>query len=134
MRYFLRLSSLLAVVIAAASTAACAADRPNVVIFLADDLGYADIGMQKLSDDVKTPNVDSIAQKGVRFTQAYVSCPVCAPSRAGLMSGRYQQRFGFEENPSPKAPPNYGMPDDQVLMPAILKDAGYSTGMFGKWH
>src|SRR5687768_16715737 len=73
--------------------------RPNVIIFLADDLGYADIGMQGLMKDVKTPNVDAIAKSGVRFTNGYVTCPVCAPTRAALLTGRYQQRFGFERTP-----------------------------------
>jgi arylsulfatase A-like enzyme len=110
--------------------------RPNVIIFLADDLGHADIGAQGLMKDLKTPNIDAILNGGTRFTSAYVSCPVCAPSRAGLLSGRYQQRFGFEQNPSPQTPPNYGLPKDQsvTLLPRVLKDAGYATAMYGKWH
>jgi hypothetical protein len=76
--------------------------KPNIVLLLADDLGYADIGFQGCKD-VPTPNIDSIAVNGVIFTNGYVSCPICAPSRAGLMTGRYQQRFGFEHNPGPEA-------------------------------
>lgn len=107
--------------------------QPNVIVFLADDLGYADLGVQG-SPDAKTPNIDAIATGGVRFTNGYATCPVCAPTRAGLLTGRYQQRFGFEQNPSPQTPPNYGMPSDQVLLAKVLKDAGYATGIFGKWH
>src|SRR5213593_1280659 len=72
--------------------------RPNIVILLADDLGYADVGFQGCKD-IPTPNLDRLAQGGVRFTNGYVSCPVCSPTRAGLMTGRYQQRFGHEFNP-----------------------------------
>jgi arylsulfatase B len=73
------------------------AHKPNVIIILADDLGYADLGCQG-STEVKTPNIDSIAANGVRFTAGYVTAPQCCPSRAGLMTGRYQNRFGFEAN------------------------------------
>ena len=70
--------------------------KTNFVIFLADDLGYGDVGYQ--GGDVSTPNIDSIANEGVSFTDGYVSCPVCAPSRAGLLTGRYQNTFGFWDN------------------------------------
>jgi arylsulfatase A-like enzyme len=125
---------ILSLVVQAAPAQDKKAKRPNVIIFLADDLGHADIGFQGLVKDVKTPNIDAIAKEGVRFTQAYVSCPVCAPTRAGLLTGRYQQRFGFEQNPSPQTPPNYGLPNDQVLLAKVLKDAGYATAAVGKWH
>src|SRR6188768_1351881 len=88
--------------------------KPNVVVILADDLGYADIGAQGIAKDVKTPNIDSIARDGVRFTNGYVSCPVCSPSRAGLLTGRYQQRFGHEFNPGPNAAETFGLPTDQA--------------------
>src|SRR5215207_10370001 len=107
--------------------------QPNVILIVADDLGYADIGAQGQSKDVKTPNVDALAKAGTRMTAGYVSCPVCSPTRAGLMTGRYQQRFGHEFNPGPDTPPNFGLPTDQVTLPQALKSAGYVTGMFGKW-
>jgi arylsulfatase A-like enzyme len=108
--------------------------RPNIVIFLADDLGYADVGAQGILKDVRTPNIDAIAKAGTRFTNGYVSCPVCSPTRAGLMTGRYQTRFGHEVNCGPDPAPNFGLPVDQVTIAQALKDAGYTTGAFGKWH
>src|SRR6478609_11182066 len=94
---------------AARAAAAAADERPNIILIVADDLGYADIGAQGLSKDVKTPNVDALLAAGVRFTNGYVSCPVCSPTRAGLMTGRYQQRFGHEFNPGPDEADNFGL-------------------------
>jgi arylsulfatase A-like enzyme len=76
--------------------------RPNIILIVADNLGYADLGCQGCKD-IPTPNIDSLAKNGVRCTNGYVSCPVCSPTRAGLMTGRYQQRFGHEFNPGPAA-------------------------------
>jgi arylsulfatase A-like enzyme len=109
--------------------------KPNIVLILADDLGYGDLGVQGCPD-IPTPNVDGLAQHGTRFTDAYVSCPVCSPTRAGLLTGRYQQRFGHETNPGPQeaADSAFGLPVSETLMPQRLKALGYRTGMVGKWH
>jgi len=109
--------------------------RPNVVLIVSDDQGYADIGCQGCKD-IPTPHMDSIAANGVRFTDGYVSCPLCSPSRAGLMTGRYQQRFGHEHNPGPVglSAPGVGLPLTEVTMADRFKAVGYATGMVGKWH
>jgi len=130
---------LFAVFVVAAGTDSVHAaqpDRPpNILIILADDIGYAEMGCQG-NKDVPTPNIDSLAKNGVRFTNGYVSCPICAPTRAGLMTGRYQQRFGFETNPGPEAyaDDKFGLPRTETTLAERLKSAGYVTGIFGKWH
>jgi arylsulfatase A-like enzyme len=112
-----------------------AAERPNILLFLADDLGYADIGVNGCQD-IPTPHIDGIAKNGVRFTDGYATHPVCSPSRAGLMSGMYQHRFGFEHNSGPEryASPEFGQPREVPTLAEKLKTAGYATGMIGKWH
>lgn len=111
-------------------------DRPNIIVIIGDDMGYADVGCHGCKD-IATPNIDAIARNGVRFTNGYVSCPVCSPTRAGLTTGRYQQRFGHEFNPGP--PPgslqeHVGLPRSEVTIANVLKSAGYVTGLVGKWH
>ena len=111
-----------------------AAAKPNVVLILADDLGYGELGCQG-AKDIPTPFIDSIAASGVRFTDGYVSCPVCSPTRAGLLTGRYQQRFGHEFNPgNVDAAAPFGLPKEETLLPERLKEAGYRTALVGKWH
>ena len=106
------------------------AKRPNVLVILADDAGYGDFGFQG-ADDLETPHLDRLAAAGTIFTQAYVSASVCSPSRAGLLTGRYQQRFGHECNlePSPLA-----FDTSQVTLAEALGAEGYGTAIFGKWH
>jgi len=108
-------------------------DRPNIVLIVADDLGYADLGAQG-SNEVLTPNIDSLAAAGVRFTSGYVSSPQCSPTRAGLLTGRYQQRFGHEVNPPDPVPAGFGLPLDEVTIAERLVSAGYATALIGKWH
>jgi hypothetical protein len=111
------------------------ANRPNILILLADDLGYADIGANGCKD-VATPNIDSLAKNGVRLTSGYVSGPYCSPTRAALLTGRYQQRFGHEFNPGPiqNADPDFGLPLTETTMADRLKANGYATALVGKWH
>lgn len=115
--------------------AASAADRPNVIVIIGDDMGYADIGVHG-GTQIPTPHIDSLAENGVRCTSGYVSGPYCSPTRAGLMTGRYQQRFGHEFNPGPPsdATSEFGLPLSEVTIAQVLKDHGYATGMVGKWH
>ncbi len=129
----MRTSALLTAIVTTTSclTGLVCAKPVNVVMIVADDLGYADLGVTG-NTDFKTPHLDSIAQQGTRFTQFYVTAAVCSPSRAGFLTGQYQQRFGHDNNGS--GPPPFGLPLDQVIMPQHFKAAGYATGMVGKWH
>lgn len=122
---------LLALPIAAGAEDAAA--RPNVLLLVADDLGYGDVGVYGCQD-IPTPNIDAMAARGVRFTDGYVSAPVCSPCRAGLMTGRYQTRFGHELNPPGADKYEGGMPQTERTMADRLREAGYVTGHIGKWH
>ena len=110
--------------------------KPNILVILADDLGYGELSCQGFTKQIPTPNIDSIAKNGVRFTSGYVSGPYCSPTRAGFMTGRYQQRFGHEFNPGPAeaAVENFGLPLAEKTIGNRLHDAGYATGWFGKSH
>ncbi|MGY3791223.1 sulfatase-like hydrolase/transferase [uncultured Aquimarina sp.] len=115
--------------------------KPNIILFFADDAGYADFGFQG-SKVMKTPNLDKLAKKGVVFSQGYVTDATCGPSRAGLITGKYQQRFGYEEinvpgymsENSALLGDDMGLPLDQVTMADYLKRLGYTNALFGKWH
>ena len=107
-----------------------APSKPNILLILADDAGFVDFGFQG-STDLETPNIDILARNGVVFTDAHVSATVCSPSRAGLLTGRYQQRFGHEAN---LPPADQGMDPDERTLADALKQLGYRTALFGKWH
>lgn len=117
--------------------AAPEAPRPNILILLSDDQGYADLSIQG-SKDIRTPNIDSLALHGVRCTEGYVSSPMCSPSRAGLITGRSQSRFGHDINWHPDWPVNpndhRGLPLTERTIADHFKIAGYRTGIVGKWH
>ncbi len=112
--------------ISAAETNSAAPRKPNVIVMMVDDLGSGDVSCL-FRNIVKTPNIDRLAKTGVKFTSGYVTAPLCAPSRAGLFSGIYQQRYGLIDNSG-------GIPARMGLFPGALRDAGYHTGLIGKWH
>src|SRR5262245_8015408 len=105
--------------------------KPNVIIVLVDDMGWGDLGCYG-SKDIRTPHADKLAAQGVRLTDFYAA-PVCTPTRAALMTGRWQQRVGLEWAiyPGQKEP---GLPVEETSLARMLKNAGYATGLFGKWH
>jgi arylsulfatase A-like enzyme len=107
-----------------------AAPRPNLLVILSDDQGYGDVSVQGCKD-FATPHLDSIARNGIRCANGYVSAPQCAPSRCGLLTGRYQQRFGYEFN---NDTPGIGLPLTETTLADRLRAAGYVTGAIGKWH
>src|SRR5262245_46588338 len=107
--------------------------KPNILLIFVDDLGYADIGVHG-GKAVPTPHIDKLAATGTRCTSGYVSAPYCSPSRAGLLTGRYQTRFGHEFNPHVGPEAKLGLPLDQRTLANLLRSAGYATGLVGKWH
>jgi arylsulfatase A-like enzyme len=126
--------------VSAFSSCAKEQSQPNILFILSDDAGYADFGFHG-SKEFRTPNLDKFAKQSVRFEQAYVTAAVCGPSRAGLLTGKYQQRFGFEENNVPGymsysglVDSDMGLPLEQKTMGNYLQDLGYRTAIFGKWH
>jgi len=122
--------------LASSVTLAAQQRRPNLIVILADDMGYGDIGCYG-SPDVPTPHIDALARAGTRFTDAYVSCAVCSPSRVALLTGRYQHRLGHEFNSGPiqrEAEINFGIPASAKIIPQYLKPAGYRSMAVGKWH
>jgi len=106
--------------------------RPNIVVILADDMGIGDAGVYGCTD-IPTPHIDSIAANGVKMLEGYVTAPQCGPSRAGLISGRYQQRFGYEFNANPHDA-DCGMSTEEKSLATRLKAAGYTSAIIGKWH
>ena len=127
MRSLLFLASLLL-------TASAFAAKPNVLLIVADDLGYHDLGFQG-SKEIPTPNLDKLAAQSLVCTNGYVSHPFCSPTRAGIMTGRYQQRFGHENNPAWLPQDTVaGLPLTETTYPQLMLKAGYTTGAVGKWH
>jgi len=120
-----------------AAVATATAGKPNVVVIVADDMGFADCGVQGCTD-IPTPQIDALARNGVRLRNGYTTGCVCSPTRAGLVSGRYQQRFGFDANAEGKAAPTDKGPRaldiQQVTFAQRMKALGYATGIVGKWH
>lgn len=107
--------------------------KPNIIFILTDDLGYGDLGCYG-GEMVPTPNIDRLAREGVRFIEAYATAPICAPSRAGLITGAYNQRFGCQANEDEWPDRQYVIPEDHLIMPEALGKAGYVTGAIGKWN
>jgi arylsulfatase A-like enzyme len=125
-------SAAFASAVAALSSRATAAtaSKPNIVYILADDLGWADLGYR--GSDIRTPNIDSLAAGGLRLEKLYVQ-PLCTPTRAALMTGRYPLRYGLQMGVIPSGG-TYGLATDEVTLPQVLKTAGYRTALVGKWH
>jgi hypothetical protein len=119
-----------AIMTAASAVAQPASPRPHIVYIVADDLGWKDVGFH--GSDIRTPNIDRLAQEGARLEQFYVQ-PMCTPTRAALLSGRYPFRYGLQTLVIP-TPSKYGLPTDERLLPQTLREAGYHTAMVGKWH
>ena len=120
---------------AAVPTHAAPTPPPNIIVLFADDLGYGELSCQG-NPEIPTPHIDSIANNGIRFTDGYVAGPNCSPSRAGLLTGRIPTRFGYEFNPTGplNEEPGFGLPPEETTIAESLHDAGYTTGLIGKWH
>jgi arylsulfatase A-like enzyme len=124
---------LVSVIFAACGFSAPAAERPNILVILSDDQGWGDTGYNG-NREVQTPNLDRLAASGIRFDNGYVTAPQCVPSRAGLILGRHQQRFGLECQSDEKYFRTYALPTGVTTLPESLQKAGYRTGLVGKWH
>jgi len=125
---------IIATIVALMISFSIAAQQPNIVFIMTDDVGYGDIGSYG-APDIKTPNIDQLAKDGVKFTDFYANGPVCTPTRAGFITGRYQQRYALERPLRNSADSEgTGLPADGNSVPQLLKNAGYQTALIGKWH
>ncbi|AKJ64622.1 sulfatase [Kiritimatiella glycovorans] len=130
----IRKFALISALMVAHLSAAAAKEKPNVVFIVADDLGYGDLGCYGC-EDIRTPSLDRLAAGGVRLTQGYVSAPYCGPSRAGFMTGRYQQRHGYWRNPGNwPVDRTQGLDLEEETMADLLRRGGYRTCAIAKWH
>ena len=129
-----RIASFVCALVSVFNTSGAPTAPPNLIIILTDDQGYHDVGFNGCTD-IPTPNLDSIASNGVRFTSGYVSSALSSPGRAGLLTGRYPERFGYERNPTwPLNNSDSGLPLTETTLADSLGQVGYETGMIGKWH
>src|SRR5262249_31450433 len=134
MRRFFTIAIVLTIPAAAAvslQTQTQAPARPNVVLIMSDDMGYGDLGSYG-GTDIKTPSIDSLARDGIRLTDFYANGVLCSPTRAGLISGRYQQRYAIEVALGGQG--SRGLPVTGRSLPQLLKNNGYGTALIGKWH
>lgn len=137
MNRYIFLSLIVAIAISGSCTSEISekkAEKPNVIIIVSDDQGWGDAGFNGATD-IRTPELDDLASNGIVFTSAYASHPYCSPSRAGILTGRYQHRFGHENNtPYSQEDPDAGLPLNENLIAEVLKENGYNTCAIGKWH
>ncbi|WP_297089354.1 sulfatase [uncultured Draconibacterium sp.] len=124
---------ILSLAFAFACTKENVVSKPNIIIIMADDLGYADLSCYG-SKTINTPNLDKLAAEGIRFTDFHSNGPVCSPTRAALLTGKYQQRVGIDGVVTAKSHRHVGLAPGEKTFAETFKDAGYATGMFGKWH
>ena len=123
------------VAVSSVGRAAQPAARPNILFILADDLGYGDLSCYG-RPDYRTPVIDGLAREGIRFTSAYAAAPVCTPTRCAFHTGRYPQRLevGLQEPLTPLSRPDIGLPPSHPTIASLVKESGYDTALFGKWH
>ena len=135
MRRIVLLAVVCSAVIATAHAQPAAPARPNIILIITDDVGYGDLGSYG-APDIKTPNIDGLAKAGARLTHFYANASSCTPTRAGLISGRYQQRFSLERPLSGASSPDkgVGLPATGRSLPQLLRNTGYATALIGKWH